>query len=64
MTVAYDESLKIKLTEPQDTIINGTTLFTVETIKVLIKKGSEPTSDINGDLILELPKKNFWLIYY
>lgn len=59
MTVAYDESLKIKLTEPKDTIINGVTLFTVEAIKVLIKKGSEPASDVDGDLILELPKKKF-----
>lgn len=57
-----DESthnVKIKLTEPEDTKVNDSTTYPILGIKVVMKRGSEPETVDDGDLLLDLTRKKF-----
>lgn len=57
-----DESthnVKIKLTEPEDTKVNDSTTYSILGIKVVMKRGSEPETVDDGDLLLDLTRKKF-----
>lgn len=62
LTVELDESthnVKIKLVEPEDTVIDGSTTYSILGIKVVMKRGSEPETVDDGDLLLDLQRKDF-----
>ena len=58
----YDTDLgkyKLKFEEPDDTIIDGQVACIVEKVIIRRKLGSVPTSETDGDLILEVKRKDF-----
>ncbi len=58
----YDKNLqkyKLKWEEPDDTIIDGQVACIVEKVIIRRKLGSVPTSEIDGDLVLEVKRKDF-----
>ena len=58
----YDKNLqkyKLKWEEPDDTIIDGQVTCIVEKVIIRRKLGSVPTSEIDGDLVLEVKRKDF-----
>ena len=58
----YDVDLgkyKLKWEEPDDTIINGQVTCIVEKVIIRRKLGSVPTSETDGDLVLEVKRKDF-----
>ena len=58
----YDHDLghyKLKFEEPDDTIINGQVACIVEKVIIRRKLGSVPTDETDGDLVLEVKRKDF-----
>ncbi len=58
----YDTDLckyKLKFEEPDDTIINGQVACIVEKVVIRRKLGSVPTSETDGNLVLEIKRKDF-----
>lgn len=58
----YDVDLgkyKLKWEEPDDTVINGQVACVVEKVIIRRKLGSVPTSETDGDLVLEVKRKDF-----
>lgn len=58
----YDTVLgkyKIKFEEPDDTVIDGQFACIVEKVIIRRKLGSVPTNENDGDLVLELKRKDF-----
>ena len=58
----YDTNLgkyKLKFEEPDDTIIDGQVACIVEKVIIRRKLGSVPTSETDGDLVLEIKRKDF-----
>lgn len=58
----YDTDLckyKLKFEEPNDTIIDGQTACIVEKVVIRRKLGSVPTSETDGDLVIEVKRKDF-----
>lgn len=58
----YDTDLckyKLKFEEPDDTVIDGQVACIVEKIIIRRKLGSVPTSETDGDLVLEVKRKDF-----
>ena len=58
----YDTDLgkyKLKFEEPDDTIIDGQVACIVEKVIIRRKLGSVPISETDGDLVLEVKRKNF-----
>ena len=58
----YDTDLgkyKLKFEEPDDTIIDGQVACIVEKVVIRRKLGSVPTSETDGDLVLEIKRKDF-----
>lgn len=58
----YDTDLgkyKLKFEEPDDTIIDGQVACVVEKVIICRKLGSVPTSETDGDLVLEIKRKDF-----
>ena len=58
----YDTGLgkyKLKFEEPDDTIIDGQVACIVEKVIIRRKLGSVPTSETDGDLVLEIKRKDF-----
>lgn len=58
----YDTDLckyKLKFEEPDDTVINGQVACIVEKVIIRRKLGSVPTSETDGDLVLEIKRKDF-----
>ena len=58
----YDVDLgkyKLKFEEPDDTIIDGQVACIVEKVVIRRKLGSVPTSETDGDLVLEIKRKDF-----
>ena len=59
---AYDTDLgkyKLKFEEPDDTVIDGQVACIVEKVIIRRKLGSVPTSETDGDLVLEIKRKDF-----
>lgn len=59
---AYDIELgfnKLKWEEPSDTIIDGQVGVVVEKVVVRRKLGSTPTNESDGDLVIEVKRKDF-----
>lgn len=62
MVGTYDRILgkyKLKFEEPDDTIIEGQTLCTVEKVVIVRKKDSEPTSESDGTVVLTVARADF-----
>ena len=58
----YDTILgkyKLKFEEPDDTIIDGQVACIVDKVIIRRKLGSVPTSETDGDLVLEVKRKDF-----
>ena len=58
----YDTDLgkyKLKFEEPDDTVIYGQVACVVEKVIIRRKLGSVPTSETDGDLVLEVKRKDF-----
>lgn len=58
----YDVDLgkyKLRFEEPDDTIIDGQVACIVEKVIIRRKLGSVPTSETDGDLVLEVKRKDF-----
>lgn len=58
----YDTVLgkyKLKFEEPDDTVIDGQVACIVEKVVIRRKLGSVPTSETDGDLVLEIKRKDF-----
>ena len=58
----YDKDLgkyKLKWEEPDDTVIDGQVACVVEKVIIRRKLGSVPTSETDGDLVLEVKRKDF-----
>ena len=58
----YDTDLgkyKLRFEEPDDTIIDGQVACVVEKVIIRRKLGSVPTSETDGDLVLEIKRKDF-----
>lgn len=58
----YDTNLgkyKLKFEEPDDTIIDGQVACIVERVVIRRKLGSVPISETDGDLVLEIKRKDF-----
>ena len=58
----YDVDLgkyKLKWEEPDDTVIDGQVACVVEKVIIRRKLGSVPTSETDGDLVLEVKRKDF-----
>ena len=58
----YDTDLgkyKLKFEEPDDTVIDGQVACVVEKVIIRRKLGSVPTSETDGDLVLEIKRKDF-----
>ena len=58
----YDTDLckyKLKFEEPDDTIIDGQVACIVDKVIIRRKLGSVPTSETDGDLVLEIKRKDF-----
>ena len=58
----YDTNLckyKLKFEEPDDTIINGQVACIVEKVVIRRKLGSVPINETDGDLVLEIKRKDF-----
>ena len=58
----YDTVLckyKLKFEEPDDTIINGQVACIVDKVIIRRKLGSVPISETDGDLVLEIKRKDF-----
>ena len=58
----YDVDLgkyKLKFEEPDDTVIDGQVACIVEKVIIRRKLGSVPTSETDGDLVLEVKRKDF-----
>ena len=58
----YDTNLgkyKLKFEEPDDTVIDGQVACIVEKVIIRRKLGSVPTSETDGDLVLEVKRKDF-----
>ena len=58
----YDVDLgkyKLRFEEPDDTIIDGQVACIVEKVIIRRKLGSVPISETDGDLVLEIKRKNF-----
>lgn len=53
------KSIKLNWTEPSDTIVDGELLCFVEGVKIVRKLGGIPESETDGDLILDIKKKDF-----
>lgn len=54
-----DNCVKIKFIEPADTIVDNQLLCYVTGIKIVRKLGSEPETETDGDVILDLKRKEF-----
>ena len=62
MVGTYDTSLgkyKLKFEEPDDTIIDGETVCTVQKVVIVRKKDSEPTSETDGTVVLIMSRSDF-----
>lgn len=58
----YDVDLckyKLRFEEPADTIINGQVACIVENVIIRRKLGSVPTNETDGDLVIEIKRKDF-----
>ena len=58
----YDVDLgkyKLKFEEPDDTVIDGQVACVVEKVIIRRKLGSVPTSETDGDLVIEVKRKDF-----
>ena len=58
----YDVDLgkyKLRFEEPDDTVIDGQVACIVEKVIIRRKLGSVPTSETDGDLVLEIKRKDF-----
>ena len=58
----YDVDLgkyKLKWEEPDDTVIDGQVACVVEKVIIRRKLGSVPTSETDGDLVIEVKRKDF-----
>ena len=58
----YDTDLgkyKLKFEEPDDTVIDGQVACIVEKVTIRRKLGSAPISETDGDLVLEIKRKDF-----
>ena len=58
----YDKDLgkyKLRFEEPDDTVIDGQVACIVEKVIIRRKLGSVPTSETDGDLVLEVKRKDF-----
>ena len=58
----YDTVLgkyKLKFEEPDDTVIDGQVACIVEKVIIRRKLGSVPTNETDGDLVLEIKRKDF-----
>lgn len=58
----YDKDLgkyKLRFEEPDDTVIDGQVACVVEKVIIRRKLGSVPTSETDGDLVLEVKRKDF-----
>lgn len=58
----YDTDLgkyKLKFEEPDDTVIDGQVACVVEKVIIRRKLGSAPISETDGDLVLEIKRKDF-----
>ena len=58
----YDTDLdkyKLKFEEPDDTVIDGQVTCIVEKVVIRRKLGSVPISETDGDLVLEIKRKDF-----
>ena len=58
----YDTNLgkyKLKFEEPDDTVIDGQVACIVEKVIIRRKLGSVPTSETDGELVLEIKRKDF-----
>lgn len=52
---------KLKFKEPNDTILDNQVVCVVEKVVIRRKIGSMPTNENDGDLVIEIPRKNFGL---
>lgn len=50
---------KLRFTEPDDTILDNQVVCVVEKVVIRRKLGSAPTSETDGTLVLEIPRKDF-----
>lgn len=60
--VSYDqvmEKIKLKFKEPSDTVIDNQSICIVEKVIIRRKKDSAPESETDGDLVLEIKRKDF-----
>ena len=58
----YDKKLKkikLKFKEPSDTVIDNQSICIVEKVIIRRKKDSAPESETDGDLVLEIKRKDF-----
>ena len=58
----YDKAagkLKLKFTEPNDTIVDGQAFCIVEKVVIRRKLGSAPTDENDGDFVTEIPRCDF-----
>ncbi|MGN0602377.1 MAG: hypothetical protein ACI4I2_00210 [Oscillospiraceae bacterium] len=62
ITCKYDKAkgkLKLKFTEPNDTIVDGQAFCIVEKVVIRRKLGSAPTDENDGDFVTEIPRRDF-----
>lgn len=58
----YDKNLgrnKLKFKEPEDIVVNGTTICTVSYVKIIKNSSHIPTSPTDGELVDTILKENF-----
>lgn len=58
----YDHEVgknKLKWLEPDDTVVDGQIICVVDKVVIRRKLGSAPQNENDGDLVVELPKKDF-----
>lgn len=64
----FNGKIRIKFTEPDDTILDGQAFCIVEKVVIRRKLGSAPTDENDGDLVTEIPRRDFgsysnsWLV--
>ena len=59
---SYDQliqKIKLKFKEPNDTVIDNQSICIVEKVIIRRKKDSAPESETDGDLVLEIKRKDF-----
>lgn len=53
------KSIKLRFTESPDTIVDGQALCIIEKVIIIRKKDSVPTDENDGDLVLEIRRRDF-----